>query len=178
VGEWPPAPLTITTTLPDAWPGEAYTAALTCEGGEAPYTWSLTIGDLPPGLSLVDDMVTGVAGGSGDYGFGVRVTDSQDPADSDTQGLTIHFKDMSDDTDGDGIPDLIEGHDDTDGDGLPDYLDLDSDNDGVSDALERTFGSDPYDENDTVEIPLSPSLLLIVLVVLCTALMWRGSRRT
>lgn len=68
------------------------------------------------------------------------------------------------DTDGDGIPDLIEracnlnnnactgrrgngspgtataaqlATTDTDGDGIPDYLDLDSDNDGIPDAIEK-----------------------------------------
>ena len=93
--------------------------------------------------------------------YRVTVTDSQDPADRDTQGLSIHVKDADDDTDGDGIPDLEEGSDDTDGDGTPDYLDLDSDNDGVSDRLEWIFGSDPYDENDTVDLPLTAGLLLM-----------------
>lgn len=40
------------------------------------------------------------------------------------------------DTDGDGMPDVLEGYGDTDGDGVPDFLDLDSDNDGLSDAVE------------------------------------------
>ncbi|WP_050431117.1 hypothetical protein [Chondromyces crocatus] len=42
------------------------------------------------------------------------------------------------DTDGDGIPDVVEGAPnlDTDGDGTPDYLDLDSDDDGIPDAVE------------------------------------------
>lgn len=47
------------------------------------------------------------------------------------------------DTDGDGIPDDVEGTGDTDGDGIPDYLDLDSDNDYVSDADELAAGTDP-----------------------------------
>jgi len=42
----------------------------------------------------------------------------------------------SDDTDGDGIPDWLEGNIDSDGDGLPNWLDTDSDNDGISDADE------------------------------------------
>ncbi len=41
------------------------------------------------------------------------------------------------DSDGDTIPDSIEGSDDTDGDGIPDYLDGDSDDDDVSDRIER-----------------------------------------
>ncbi len=41
-----------------------------------------------------------------------------------------------DDTDGDGIPDDVEGTGDPDGDGVPNHLDLDSDGDGASDAAE------------------------------------------
>ena len=59
------------------------------------------------------------------------------------------------DSDGDGIPDSVEGTDDVDGDGIPNYLDLDSDDDGVPDALEYIFGSDPYDAEDWVELPLA-----------------------
>lgn len=45
------------------------------------------------------------------------------------------------DTDGDGIPDIIEGTIDTDGDGIPDYRDLDSDNDTISDRIEGLLDS-------------------------------------
>jgi large repetitive protein len=40
------------------------------------------------------------------------------------------------DTDGDGIPDYVEGTGDADGDGIPNYLDLDSDGDGIPDSVE------------------------------------------
>ncbi len=49
------------------------------------------------------------------------------------------------DSDGDGIPDHVEGLGDSDGDGIPNRLDLDSDNDGASDAAEYAAGRDPYD---------------------------------
>jgi hypothetical protein len=41
-------------TLPDASYGSAYTPAqtLTATGGTAPYTFSVTTGSLPPGMSL------------------------------------------------------------------------------------------------------------------------------
>ena len=45
------------------------------------------------------------------------------------------------DTDGDGIPDVIEGSGDPDGDGIPNYLDLDSNNNGIPDSVEA--GGDP-----------------------------------
>lgn len=46
------------------------------------------------------------------------------------------------DTDGDGIPDLVEGGTDTDGDGRPDNLDLDADDDGIEDSVEGLTQSD------------------------------------
>ena len=49
------------------------------------------------------------------------------------------------DSDGDGIPDEIEGYEDIDGDGVPNFLDLDSDGDGLSDAEEWfIYDTDPY----------------------------------
>ena len=48
-----PAPLTITTSiLPNGRVGVTYSATLAATGGTTPYTWSLTSGTLPPGLSL------------------------------------------------------------------------------------------------------------------------------
>jgi hypothetical protein len=77
------------------------------------------------------------------------------------------------DSDGDGIPDNIEGADDVDGDGIPNYLDLDSDGDDVPDEIE--VGPDPkrpVDDNgngiptylDPTESPphYHPSLALTV----------------
>ncbi|MFM7020300.1 MAG: Ig-like domain-containing protein [Aquirufa sp.] len=46
------------------------------------------------------------------------------------------------DSDGDGIPDAVEGIRDTDGDGTPDYKDVDSDGDGISDAIEGSADAD------------------------------------
>ncbi|MEI8254497.1 MAG: hypothetical protein WCJ30_02370 [Deltaproteobacteria bacterium] len=52
------------------------------------------------------------------------------------------------DTDGDGIPDRIEGTGDADADGTPNYRDTDSDADGRPDALEANAGR-PYDCRQT-----------------------------
>jgi len=49
---------------------------------------------------------------------------------------------VTDDSDGDGIPNAIEGANDFDHDTLPNYLDLDADNDGVLDAVEGTADRD------------------------------------
>ncbi|MBE3123865.1 MAG: DUF5011 domain-containing protein, partial [Planctomycetes bacterium] len=46
------------------------------------------------------------------------------------------------DSDGDGIPNDVEGAGDPDGDGIPNYLDTDSDGDGIPDAVEGTGDPD------------------------------------
>lgn len=57
------SPLTITTTsIPDATVGVAYTFTLQASGGTAPYTWSISSGTLPSGLTL--NSSTGVISGT------------------------------------------------------------------------------------------------------------------
>lgn len=51
------------------------------------------------------------------------------------------------DTDGDTIPDSVEGVGDADGDTIPNYLDWDSDGDGIPDNMEA--GPDPSNPIDT-----------------------------
>jgi len=58
----------------------------------------------------------------------------------------------TDDTDGDGINNGIEGYGDTDGDGTPDYLDLDSDNDGIPDSNEGAIDSDGDGVDDYLDL--------------------------
>jgi hypothetical protein len=90
-----PAPLVITTTsLPAATGGQAYTATLAATGGVTPYSWSVTSGSLPPGLTL--NASTGVISGTpdvtGTYSFTVTVTDDQSPpvtATSQTLSITV-----------------------------------------------------------------------------------------
>ncbi len=59
--------------------GAAYSSALTATGGVAPYTFSITNGSLPPGLTLNNSTgaVTGTPTTSGTYNFTAQVRDSQ-----------------------------------------------------------------------------------------------------
>lgn len=57
------AQLTITTSaLPSFFVGTPYSATLTAAGGTAPYTWAITAGTLPAGLTLASS--TGIISGT------------------------------------------------------------------------------------------------------------------
>ena len=86
------SPPTVTTTsLPAATLGSAYSATLQESGGVAPYTWSVTSGSLPLGLSL--NSQTGVISGSplflGTATFTVQGNDSANPPYSASRALSI-----------------------------------------------------------------------------------------
>jgi len=79
----------LTTQLPQGAQGAPYSATLEAAGGTPPYTWSLTSGQLPPGLNL--DANSGVISGTptmpGVLIFTVQVEDSQ--SNNAQQGLEI-----------------------------------------------------------------------------------------
>jgi len=83
-------PLTIATfTLSNAQVNSFYSASIAAQGGTAPYTWSLTSGSLPNGLTL--DPSTGVIDGSvsqaGAFTFTAEVTDAA--AHTNTRQFTL-----------------------------------------------------------------------------------------
>ncbi len=75
------SPLSVTTTSPPSGTeGTAYSATLGASGGTAPYSWNLTSGALPAGLSLsAGGAITGTPSTAGTSDFTVQVTDSTTP---------------------------------------------------------------------------------------------------
>ncbi len=86
------ATLAITTTcLPNAAPIIAYSTTLVATGGDSSYTWSVTDGSLPPGLSLTAStgVIAGIPVGAGvSSTFTVQVVSGDGQAAS--QQLTIY----------------------------------------------------------------------------------------
>src|SRR5271163_570344 len=76
-----PGALTIAQfALSEGVPGLAYRQLLIASGGKTPYTWTISQGSLPPGLSLASDgIISGTPTTTGSYDFTVKVVDSQTP---------------------------------------------------------------------------------------------------
>ncbi len=86
-------PLTITTsTLPQGKVGQAYSASLAASGGSTPYTWALTSGALPAGLSFntASGLISGTpTASSAASALTFRVTDAANPAQTTTANFTL-----------------------------------------------------------------------------------------
>jgi hypothetical protein len=88
----PGAPLTMAAaSLANGVTGVPYSINLVLTGGSPPFTWSISSGSLPPGLSLnaQTGTITGTPTQNGPFPFTVKVTDSASPAASVTQVFAI-----------------------------------------------------------------------------------------
>jgi hypothetical protein len=71
-------PLSITTTtLPSGNIGTAYSATVVATGGATPYTWSLSSGTLPQGMTFSGGVLSGTPLNAGSFTFTVQVKDSE-----------------------------------------------------------------------------------------------------
>jgi len=72
------SPLTITSTsLPAGSINTSYNATLTASGGTTPYTWSVSSGQLPVGITLASSgAISGTPTTAGSYGFTLQAADS------------------------------------------------------------------------------------------------------
>ena len=79
-------------TLPAATAGSAYSQTLTASGGTTPYTYAVSAGMLPAGMSL--NSTTGVLAGTptaaGPFNFTVRVTDANNTTATASISLTVN----------------------------------------------------------------------------------------
>jgi hypothetical protein len=85
-----------TASLPIGPEGAVYRAKLAAVGGTGPFTWSITRGTLPAGLTLVPatGLITGIPSlhASARDQFTVRVSDSERPAETATANLSIQTR--------------------------------------------------------------------------------------
>ena len=87
-----PGPLGITTTsLLDGTVNALYTATVAGVGGTPPYSWSITTGGLPSGLSLSSSTgaISGTPSSTGTATFTVAVADSSSPPETQSQALSM-----------------------------------------------------------------------------------------
>ena len=86
-----PTPVVISpTTLSAATVGTSYTQSLTATGGTSPYTWSITSGALPAGLSFSNGIISGTpTATAASYSFTVKAADSASPTATATQGYAL-----------------------------------------------------------------------------------------
>ncbi|WP_172838218.1 beta strand repeat-containing protein [Terriglobus roseus] len=84
------APVTLTLTAPAAaTQGTVYSGIIGVTGGTAPYTCTITGGNLPAGITQNNCALTGTPSASGTFSIAVQATDSSSPANSRTATLSF-----------------------------------------------------------------------------------------
>src|SRR5438309_602935 len=87
-----PAPLVITTVSPlsSGQAGSAYSTTLAASGGSTPYTWTVSAGALPGGLTLSSaGLISGTPITAGTFSFTARVSDAAAQTTSAPPQITI-----------------------------------------------------------------------------------------
>lgn len=85
------ATLALSGSYAAATQGTAYSSSVTRTGGTSPFTYSLSGGSLPPGLSLDagTNQITGTPSSSGTYGFTLKVVDALGQQATSSQSLVV-----------------------------------------------------------------------------------------
>jgi len=78
------------TTLSSGTVGTSYSTTLTASGGTSPYTYAVTSGSLPAGLSLSSGVISGTPTTAGSYTFTVTATDNSSYTGSQSYTLVIN----------------------------------------------------------------------------------------
>jgi Putative Ig domain/Spy0128-like isopeptide containing domain len=86
-----PGPALLFPAPPGGETGVAYSNQLTVTGGTSPFTWSISSGSLPPGITLgaSTGLLSGTPTTAGTYNFTVKVTDKSGLTDTKPVTLTI-----------------------------------------------------------------------------------------
>jgi len=86
-----PGPALLFPAPPGGEVGVAYSDQLTVTGGTSPFTWSVSVGSLPPGLTLNPStgLLSGTPTSAGSYSFTIKVTDSAGLTDTEPVSLTV-----------------------------------------------------------------------------------------
>ena len=83
-------PAVTTTTLPNGQVNQPYSATLAATGGNTPYTWSVSGGALPGGISLnANGGIAGIPTAAGNFDFTARVVDDSDRSATRALRITI-----------------------------------------------------------------------------------------
>ena len=84
-------PVITTTTLPGGTVGQAYSQPVVATGGIGPLTWTISAGNLPPGLNLdgTTGVISGIPTAAGSPNFTVRVVDSLGQADQHSFSIDV-----------------------------------------------------------------------------------------
>jgi hypothetical protein len=79
------------SALPEGTVGTPYSSIIAATGGTQPYSWSISTGSLPSGLTLsgTSGSISGTPTSAGQFSFTVKVTDSSSPPQTSTQALEI-----------------------------------------------------------------------------------------
>ena len=92
VGAAGSSPLTITTSsLPSGSNGTAYATTLQANGGTPAYTWSISSGSLPAGLTLAatSGVISGTPTATGSSSFTAMVTDNGNPVQTQSVNVSL-----------------------------------------------------------------------------------------
>ena len=82
-----------TTTIPPESSAVPYSVTLAATGGTTPYTWTLSSGNLPPGLNLTPSgTIAGTPTTAGTYTFTIQATDNAAPNRTNTATFTVQIQ--------------------------------------------------------------------------------------
>lgn len=77
------------STITGGTVGSTYSQQLSCTGGTGSYTYTVSTGTLPPGISLASGVLSGTPSTAGTYSFTLQATDTANNTATATYSLTI-----------------------------------------------------------------------------------------